>query len=560
MKQTKTSKLASVIGALLLLLALPLQVSAQTDDMDYFRIFPKGMSYNPKKAICCKAVGEKLEGSKKADDPGNVWTLESAGNGMYYVVNKKGAYWSYQGSTTLKGMKCTTKADAVKVIMECDEDGVWTFKNAEDKNNLRNIGLFGTSYNWNGDSPNGAFSEKYFTIVLLNGTKLTPEVIEAEAKREEMATLKRQAGQTPGGAARALNGNAITTQEYLDLLMASSNPEEYLPTLKDALQAKCAKGADRDLLKSAYAAMPEKMGKVSTALCMLLCKTTKDPKEWCELLRLMPTPTAYYAWSENNGDYDAYGNCLQDVVLYPGGRVVMLKADSVQLSGYDDIETLRNDYGFRNVYKYSAPVFVYNPSGDCLLGYMKAASTSFNKTSGNDEYLYPNSPLYASNSDNLFTESVTPDLAAGVKYNPATASVTPYYMGYTTQDEVLSARQKAAAAAAKKEEQQRDANIDRFNNQMKQRLVKKYGARAYNAVNNLNLYVGMPAGILDEFVIYDGKGTQIKLFYKVQTWRNATGTWSTYKFTSAVCILFAQRLSTNEIVYVRNGKVYSTNF
>lgn len=560
MKQTRTFYLMSAISALLLLFALPLQMIAQSDDMDYFRIYPKGLSYNPKKAICCKAVGEKLENSKKADDPGNVWTLEPAGDNMFYIVNKKGAYWAFQESTSLKGMRCTTKVDAVKVIMECDEDGVWTFKNAEDKSNLRNISIFGTSYNWCGDSPNNAFPDKYFTIVLLNGTKLTPAVVEAEAKREEMTTLKRQAKQTPGGAARALQGGAITTQEYLDLLMASSNPEEYLPTLKAALQEKCTQGADRELIKAAYAAMPEKMGKVRTALCFLLCKSVNDPKEWCELMRTMPTPTAYYVWSENNGDYDIYGNCLQDVILYPDGHVVMLNADEVQLSGYDNVKALRGDYNFIAGYGHTTPVFVYNPSGDCLLGYMKASGTNFNKTAGDDGYLYPNNQLYANANKNYFTENVTPDLAAGVKYNPSTGDVAPYYMGYSTGEEVLDARQKASEAASKKEEQAESAKVTRLINQQKQRLIKKYGARAYNAVNDLKLYTGMPAGILDEFVVYDKHGTTIKLFYKAETWRNATGTWSTYKFTSAVCLMFTGKLSTYEIVHVRNGKVYSTNF
>ena len=120
------------------------------------KIYPKnsdGTSHygESKYALACSGDGQPLTSYEKAGS-GDEWTLEDAGDGLCYLKNDKGCYWTYQGRS-LDYLKCTmNKSSAVKISLTWDTkySGV-CFWNVKDNHGLNNLEGYNYIYNWFSD-------------------------------------------------------------------------------------------------------------------------------------------------------------------------------------------------------------------------------------------------------------------------------------------------------------------------------------------------------------------------------------------------------------------------
>ena len=101
--------------------------------------------------MACSGDGQPLTSYEKAGS-GDEWTLEDAGDGLCYLKNDKGCYWTYQGRS-LDYLKCTmNKSSAVKISLTWDTkySGV-CFWNVKDNHGLNNLEGYNYIYNWFSD-------------------------------------------------------------------------------------------------------------------------------------------------------------------------------------------------------------------------------------------------------------------------------------------------------------------------------------------------------------------------------------------------------------------------
>ena len=118
------------------------------------KIYPKGgygtSHYGESNyALACSGDGQPLTSYEKAGS-GDEWTLEDAGDGLCYLKNDKGCYWTYQGRSSDNSLECTMdKNSAVKISLTWDTEysGV-CFWNTKDDCGLNNLYGYNYSYNW----------------------------------------------------------------------------------------------------------------------------------------------------------------------------------------------------------------------------------------------------------------------------------------------------------------------------------------------------------------------------------------------------------------------------
>ena len=89
------------------------------------KIYPKnsnGTSHygESKYALACSGDGQPLTSYENAGS-GDEWTLEAAGDGLCYLKNDKGCYWTYQWRSSSESLQCTiNKSSAVKISLTWD--------------------------------------------------------------------------------------------------------------------------------------------------------------------------------------------------------------------------------------------------------------------------------------------------------------------------------------------------------------------------------------------------------------------------------------------------------
>lgn len=100
------------------------------------------------------------------------------------------------------------------------------------------------------------------------------------------------------------------------------------------------------------------------------------------------------------------------------------------------------------------------------------------------------------------------------------------------------------------------AALTKLLNAQKAALTKKYGVKAFNAIKQGKIYVGMPAGILTEYKEIQEDGTSVQLFDFKGTFRDKAGFYNLYE-PSGIFQLFKElgvSLDYNKI-FVKNKKV-----
>ena len=118
------------------------------------KIYPKdsdGTSHygESKYALACSGDGQSLTSYEKAGS-GDEWTLEDARDGLCYLKNDKGCYWTYQWRSSSESLQCTiNKSSAVKISLTWDTkySGV-CFWNTKDDCGLNNLYEYNYMYNW----------------------------------------------------------------------------------------------------------------------------------------------------------------------------------------------------------------------------------------------------------------------------------------------------------------------------------------------------------------------------------------------------------------------------
>lgn len=136
------------------------------------RIYPYGQSGVSSMALSSNTSDAILTSTEEAGEEGNVWNLEDAGDGYYYIKNDLGLYWAYQQSynpySNMYTKSSQSEAVKVKLVWNTTYPGV-AFKNAYDGTYLNNF--FGTNenYNWYDGEPPLTYDTNstyhvYFTI------------------------------------------------------------------------------------------------------------------------------------------------------------------------------------------------------------------------------------------------------------------------------------------------------------------------------------------------------------------------------------------------------------
>lgn len=100
--------------------------------------------------------------------------------------------------------------------------------------------------------------------------------------------------------------------------------------------------------------------------------------------------------------------------------------------------------------------------------------------------------------------------------------------------------------------------MDKYTAQLKSKLVKKYGTKAYNAMENAQPYVGMPEGILREFgyPTPDNFGNNNKFVYAYAFSHTNGSGYKVYKRTIQYYALCeAVHIRTPQYILCRGGKV-----
>lgn len=342
-------------------------------------------------------------------------------------------------------------------------------------------------------------------------------------------------------------------QNFLDKMKSSPNPESYVPQIKQEISPYLKGPGTRRTLKEAFQYFTEKNGKVATCIGYLLCQTSKKPQELYDIIKQIPAHNKFYYYNENySDDRDVYGGCLKNVILFSDGRAAILDMSEIDVDNYDNLASLtsRMPEFIADFYNESKPVFLYNPSGKCMFGYLKEKGSKINMRMCPEESVYERPA--DDNRLHQFKDNLQYDLVAGVNLDFTNESFKPTYYGFNTADEAIAAKGQMKEEAAK----QYVAALTKLLNAQKAALTKKYGVKAFNAIKQCKIYVGMPAGILTEYKEIQEDGTSVQLFDFKGTFRDKAGFYNLYE-PSGIFQLFKElgvSLDYNKI-FVKNKKV-----
>lgn len=342
-------------------------------------------------------------------------------------------------------------------------------------------------------------------------------------------------------------------QNFLDKMKSSPTPESYVPQIKQEVTPYLKGPGTRKTLKETFQYFADKNEKVATCIGYLLCQTSKKPQELYDIIKQIPVHNKFYYYDEDRGDdRDAYGGCLKNVILFSDGRVAILDMPEIDVDNYDNLASLtsRMPEFIADFYNGNKPIFLYNPSGKCMFGYLKEKGSKININ------MRPEAPVYERPTDDnrlyQYKDNVQYDLVAGVNLDFTNEKFTPTYYGFNTADEAITAKGQMKEEAAKLYV----AAFTKVLNAQKTALTKKYGIKAFNAIKQGKIYAGMPAGILTEYKEIQNDGTAVQLFNFKGTFRDKAGFYNLYE-PSGIFQIFRE-LGVNldySKVFVRNKKV-----
>lgn len=241
---------------------------------------------------------------------------------------------------------------------------------------------------------------------------------------------------------------------------------------------------------------------------------------------------------------DEYGGCLSGINLYLDGRVIMRRTNAnIPIA---TLHSVQEETDCLSAYKGQDYTFLYNPNGENLYGFLQEKGGCYLK-------LKPVKPtLWSANTKRLSSEQF--ELVAGYKLNSAGDVIGESYIGMSKQrlseelKKPLMGYEDLVSLGAQASEYKRQEEINKADNEYMYKEVtqlrKKYGDKPVDAMIKIEPYVGMPEGILNDY-IGTIKGIKVKLFERVYH-----SVWNKYQ----LCGLL-RSLGNNITVWCLNGVV-----
>ena len=332
--------------------------------------------------------------------------------------------------------------------------------------------------------------------------------------------------------------NPSNMYTFLDALTASNSPQDYSFYVQKFVNKCLGRGVEwNDLFDELKETVLPKDPDVATCFAVSLCQNTANYANVIKALDVLPKTHTF----DNLN--------VEGAVIYPDGRIGFYV--NQDFKNYSD-ESRNYKYGvvIDNLYRNStAPkwsplsfenygdlnewkqIFLYRPTGDCLLGVMKYAGTKdlfydFDKSTSND---------------NL-------ELFIGFTLNRQGEKVGEKYDQYDSFAKAYNAKNNAE----KKQEAAVAANSKKINDVIEKKMVAKYGRKAYNAMQMLQPYVGMPEGILRDMVIVSKDGQSFIPYVFV----NVKSGYKVYFQSKELAVIKLGGLfKAPTSLYIRNGRV-----
>lgn len=332
------------------------------------------------------------------------------------------------------------------------------------------------------------------------------------------------AGKSAKAVWEAYQADPSKMYTFIDGIANSDSPKDFIPYMQRFVKSCIARGIDWDVL---YDEMKEtilpKDPDVATYFGVSLAQNTENYSNMIKALDALPKTHTF------DNDF------IEDAVIYPDGRIAtVINGDYYKLKYGIHIS------GFFEMYKVpemidpfssNRQILLYQPEGNSMLGIFKYAGTKGD---------YSFTPQTAKENDKL-------ELYVGIYLNKNGEKVGEKCMQYNSFAQAYNAERQAANSAEKK---RHDAAANKYA-QIKKVLVQKYGQKAFNAMENMNPYVGMPEGIVREYqlalqdvVIYAYAFARVQSGFKIYL------PTQSFAYTASYV-----NISCPKAIYCRNGKV-----
>lgn len=343
---------------------------------------------------------------------------------------------------------------------------------------------------------------------------------------------------------------AITINTFFNSIKTSSNQGEYAKYIPAVIfQSANANRMNFYTGKQLFLELAKDSlidNDVINTLGIALCRVTNDPEYMFEIFKKLRLDGQFHSYLNESLDClitnDGKRNTNADEIkpfagfaFYPDGRIIMRIGNQYVPYNNDLYDNFMKIYWkSRKIWDAygldGAHFLVYDPNGQSMYGVLnvkgyKTSYTVCNNADPTDEF----------------------KLAAGYYLSNTGERTRECYAGYNSVQEVIA----AGAKAEKAEEKRMHDAAGKRQAQIEKTLVQKYGRKAYEAMNSMRPYEGMPEGIVRDFRIT----TQDKNFNTYGFARIVSG-YKLYLPTS-LWKLTAGYLNMNypKAIYVLNGKV-----
>ncbi len=282
------------------------------------------------------------------------------------------------------------------------------------------------------------------------------------------------AGKSAKAVWEAYQADPSKMYTFIDGIASSDAPKNFIPYMQRFVKSCIARGVDWDVL---YDEMKEtilpKDPDVATYFGVSLAQNTENYSNMIKALDALPKTHTF------DNDF------IEDAVIYPDGRIaIVIEGDYNRLKYGLGIADLFESYKVPKMiddFSRNRQVLLYQPEGNSMLGIFKYVGTKGD---------YSFTPQTAKENDKL-------ELYVGIYLNKNGEKVGEKCMQYNSFAQAYNAERQSEAAADKR---RHDAAANKYA-QIEKILVQKYGRKAFNAMESLRPYVGMPEGIVRDYRI-----------------------------------------------------------
>ena len=307
---------------------------------------------------------------------------------------------------------------------------------------------------------------------------------------------------------------------FLDGLAASDSPQDFCQYVEEFVDICIRRGIEwNTLYEELEETVVPKSPDVTTYYAMTLCKHASKYAEIIKALDLLPKLNTF----DNK--------TFKDVFINPDGTIAMIIKRNLDYGCYiKDLIEKSSGADIMTAYDNWYQTFVRQPSGKFELGVFK--------TKDKEEFF---DPVASAASD-------IPELYIGFILDKQGKKIGEKYKQYDS----FAKKSEELDKQDKKEAAQAQAKIKGTQDAIEKKMVAKYGRKAYNAMQMLQPYVGMPEGILREMVIVDKAGQSFMPY----GFSHVASGYRIYLQTQTLAGLRAfGTVKAPKALYVRNGRV-----